>query len=656
VKRMFWLLAVFVVLLAVAACNHENDEGTTSRPTFGDPPQTSKEDVEVETEVEEDGGQKESVSPDAPKEIHSTEITEFHITFSGLALPEEDTYLSGRVYDLRASLTGGTVKGRYSFYDRMGDSKEKTFDVEVSFMKDLQQIVSSYDFAAFNGVFVSVSGLPDMYGCDLHVNYESGEYIYASDNQGIFIALPALEALESLFRSQWEVEMPISLDFTVLERYETKESSTGWKSVRYPQILLGYQNWSGTYVATEGYEALNGVLDNYNAQVEARQQAELSRTESLGGSYHSDITLQVTRNDDVVAAFAEKAFLLKDGQEQDSDWTTYNIDAKTGKMLGYTDVFPHIEELPELLARAFVDAYPELEFSYMADELIEESIREEDGYLSFALSYGCVHIYADKNWLAMSDSGQHITLSYADYPELVYEYYQTSPEKWIIKLEYGVNYIAEGGAMLSMDWTEMTDMEIRWTAVVNGRGINEVFYGYEPECYLSGINGKSYLYVKVPAGDVSMYSYIYEVTPWGLVKKDEIGAALDQETNLNPDRLRLYTNNIVYAGYMMLLPSGWYSLDGEGIPMLTEGYGLSSMTMTLLQTIEAMEVDREDPLGLVERSTLWEGTQMTPFRTDGYSYIDFLTGNGRAFRLEIDGFHDEMQFIGFGTSEDLFSY
>lgn len=158
----------------------------------------------AQPEEEIDGGVKNNTNYDAPKSIESTEITSFYCEFSTLALLEEDTFLGNRVYQLSACLEDGIAKGNYKMYGQ-DVWREESFVVESSFMEALQEIVQKYDFVENNGRSYDVSGLPDKYGAILKVEYQSGESIYASDNQENFLSIAAMEELESLFREMLKV-------------------------------------------------------------------------------------------------------------------------------------------------------------------------------------------------------------------------------------------------------------------------------------------------------------------------------------------------------------------------------------------------------------------------------------------------------------------
>lgn len=152
--------------------------------------------------IEEDGGVTNNNSYDAPKVIESTFITSFQCDFSAMPLLEEDTYLSGRNYQLEAVFKDGAVKGYYRSYDRYGERTDIKFAASHYFLKDLQEIVAKHDLAQYNGLDISVSGLPEMYGAYLQIDYASQERIYASDNQSCFLPLAAMEELEAFFHQQ----------------------------------------------------------------------------------------------------------------------------------------------------------------------------------------------------------------------------------------------------------------------------------------------------------------------------------------------------------------------------------------------------------------------------------------------------------------------
>ena len=149
-----------------------------------------------------DGGVKTYNSgEDSPKVIDSTEIIsfEFEVSLYNIVL-EEESELVGRNYKLSAVLEDGAVKSKIKWRDRAGAGKEGDFTADISFMTSLQELVSKYNFAQYNGYISKVSGLPDMYGAKLDIKYASGESIYAYDNQDCFISIDAIKELVKIFK------------------------------------------------------------------------------------------------------------------------------------------------------------------------------------------------------------------------------------------------------------------------------------------------------------------------------------------------------------------------------------------------------------------------------------------------------------------------
>lgn len=145
-----------------------------------------------------DGGVRHRVDADAPKVIQSVEIIEFFCEFSTTDRCLTDTPIAGGIFTLRA----GNKQGQLRIHGRDEIAGEWRFHPEESFFRQLQGIVSRYDFAQYNGQYYTVSGLPPGYGMKLKILYASGESICASNNQSTFLPLEAMQDLAFLFENQ----------------------------------------------------------------------------------------------------------------------------------------------------------------------------------------------------------------------------------------------------------------------------------------------------------------------------------------------------------------------------------------------------------------------------------------------------------------------
>lgn len=142
-----------------------------------------------------DGGVRHRVDTDAPKVIRSEVITEFSCKFSATDRCTEDTPIAGGIFTLYA----GERTGYLQIRGRDAIAGEWSFFPDEAFFRQLQELVTRYDLAQFNGQYYTVSGLPPDLGMQLQIHYASEESISASNNQSTFLPLEALEDLVALF-------------------------------------------------------------------------------------------------------------------------------------------------------------------------------------------------------------------------------------------------------------------------------------------------------------------------------------------------------------------------------------------------------------------------------------------------------------------------
>ncbi len=138
-----------------------------------------------------------SFKADTHRKIECNKLIKFHCVFSLLAF-EETSILGARVYTLEAVLENGAVKGSIDWYC-FGEGEKFTFEAEPSFMDGLQKIIVKYDLEKHDGHIYIANALPDMYGSKLDIRYDSGEYIYAHNNEECFLSMDMMEELVKLF-------------------------------------------------------------------------------------------------------------------------------------------------------------------------------------------------------------------------------------------------------------------------------------------------------------------------------------------------------------------------------------------------------------------------------------------------------------------------
>ncbi|MDO4845391.1 MAG: hypothetical protein Q3977_02145 [Oscillospiraceae bacterium] len=640
-RRILFLLLALALLLSACA---------------GPLPANGDENAEV------DGGRTDKSDPNAPKTIASTELVSFSCEFSTFALDEEESGLEVGFFTCAAEKKDGKTEGTYRFRGSDEDSGEKRFAADASFLQKLETLVRENGLAQYNGKNAFVAGLPDNFGATLSVDYASGERIYASDNQDNFLPLDAMRALQALFESAC-TDAPMLLDLTVQTEYVYDEVNGQYLSDRYPVIAAGVTDWDGVARTVGVGNGLYAALEAYNDDVRQRNADSFRQLQEIAKELPADGTselyvesdLFVTRNDSAVVSFYERmkeAGLLRETRSVRSR----NIDTASGRLLGWADAFTDPASLPELLNGAFRAQYPDLRVQEDAAELLKNAIDSEDESLCFVLEDGAVRFFAAEYFLVPAWDELSVTLTYADYPELVKERYRASAPTRLTRMEYDADYSVDG-SKLRMTYRaegEYQD-EIKWTLTVDGNALNEDFYAYAPECQLLRANGKNYLYLRVPATDVSMQTFIYEITPDGAKKIGEAPLAPAPELNLNPERMQMELDDFFYAEPVSILTVGMYCVGADGLPELVrEDYGVRSAELELTNFASVPSVDPSDPTREGEKTDIPAGTRLKPFRTDKKSYLDFTDADGSAVRFRITEFGENMELVDFGKINEVF--
>ena len=539
-NRMIWLsITALAAMLLFAGCRLRTEQDT--------------DDI--------DGGVIIDTSYDAPKEIKSTEMKSFYCQFSNYGLFNEDTYLENRIYTFEAALKNDIVQGSYQIHGR-GETMKENFETEPEFLKDVQKIVKEHYLAENNGHSYKVSGLPEQYGAVLEVEYESGEHIYASDNQHNFFSIETMEALEKLFRKQFEEvgkddEVPKILDLTVSKQFSMENTNGRYVTLEYPVLELGYEKPDGEWLNTEGYPALEKALTAYNKEEQEFHEGSRSTLRSAAKTIEGDeeeyrelytyTDAYVTRNDTRVLSFYTFTRHYEGWIHELFDWETRNFDVQSGRILTFEDVFTDLEDLACIVATELKAAYSDLQFPGNLDQLIAAGMEENEGIL-FALSYDCVHIFAENQYLSNEDpKGQHIGLSYFEYPEIVKEAYRTSAKNWMVNLDFNRR------DPLIQELYSQLDLE------------------YAPDCYQICIEGQKYIYLRIPAGDVTLLTYIYEVTEEGVLFRGQVKGAMHQEVNFNPECMKMYGSiDFDQLEVGETIPFDLYTVGEGGLPIKLE--------------------------------------------------------------------------------------
>ena len=605
-----------------------------------------------------------ATDPNAPKTVESKEITGFHCRFS-LVSASDPGALGNKIYTLDAVLENGAVTGSYtvSRYDAVKRSVSAADG--PGFMAELQALVERHDLARYNGRYYNVSGLPREFGSSLDVRYASGESIRASNNQSCFLSMEEMADLAELFE-RYTAVTPELLDFSASDETEMRQIEGGWGIVSTPVYALGSPAADGGTVPPEGFEAAAETVAGINGEARERAEAAWNFFEAASEERELHVLTDafVTRADSEAISFYERArryeTLAQD--EELLEYYAHNIDARTGRELSFSDVFRDVKALPEPIAEALRRAYPEETFSDDLAERIAGRIAVNNGGVSFALSYGCVHILVDGYTVKMTPVGYHVTLPYAPHPGLVRAYYETAPARWLLPLDYDVSYWPGGtDTGFRLQSRETPDSgDVLWEIAADGGDVlyAEPFFGAEPRCFLAHTAETSCVYLREPVGDASMLTRVYQLAEGGVtpLTEEPLRLALRADSPLNPDRMLMNLDEPVFTPAVQLLPYGTYRVGGDGLPESVGGvYKLDGPWVLLRESGRYNPDSRENAAVSGGMWNLAAGQRLRPYQTDLETYLDFLTEDGRVVRFEIDKFSYDMRLDNFGTLDDVFA-
>lgn len=462
-----------------------------------------------------------------------------------------------------------------------------------------------------------------------------------------------------------DITVPETIDLAVREVYDIGEIGERYCDLGRPVYSIGVEEPEQSdqeMVAAGQYAELKNALSVINE--DNRRHAEHAA--------HSEVPLKgerifcetegfVTRADTQVVSFYERT-----KRYEDAEWEkirtgirTHNIETSTGRTLEFSDVFRDTKKLPSQIAEAMKKAYPKERFAEDIEERIGQSIESGDGNVAFALGYGGVHIFAGNILTSDEQNIYQVTLSYELLTSVIDAVYTTAPKEYILKLDYEMNYfppdMAEG---FSMAWSMKDDFEGKWTLRVEGehpKTHEELYINHAPMCWLLRSGEKNYVYLTVPAGDISIMTDIYELTKEGIDSLGQVEVAIRSDTILNPHRVQMSHNNIIYVDQIMMIAHGNYQVGATGMPEPIEKmYELEGRELILKQSCRVQAPDPKDAAASGGMWNLPAGIKLRPYRTDMESWIDFITEEDQICRFSIDEFSYEMQLDNFGGLEDLF--
>ncbi len=404
------------------------------------------------------------------------------------------------------------------------------------------------------------------------------------------------------------------------------------------------------------YSKLSAAFDEYNKNSHTQAKAlmydfEAAANELSGDQYapaycEGESRLYAQRADKNLVSMLEKVYVYAGGIHPDYFMHGINYDPATGAKVALTDVLKDTKDLPSILEKKITEKYPEVKFYNLSDTFGKYKPEE----FTWTLDYqGITFWFAPYDIAAYVVGALSAKIWFDEYPDMFNEKYTECPENYIMALPLGLDVefdLVSDDGVKDYIYTETVPDKYNsynmLSVTVNGNTFtDEINYAYGFDVYLVHKENKNYIYSEsITDNDYHMFCTwnINGETPemvqelYGTkidgVYDEQNGIAYKQVIN-DPSTFGLET------GFDLLGTRGgtaYYEVDAaSGIPrMISDAYTFSYGQ----DVITAIPLEAQ-LLPDMEKTEIPAGTLLSPYQTDGKSFIDLKTEDGKTVRLNI---------------------
>jgi len=411
---------------------------------------------------------------------------------------------------------------------------------------------------------------------------------------------------------------------------------------------------------SKAYPSLSAAFNKYNEESLTDAKALMYEFTPLaaeleGAEYNpvycgADAKIYLQRADNYIVSLLEGIEKYTGGVHPDYFVNGINYKSDSGEKLQLSDVLTDTKELPSILEKKITEKYSDVAFFDLKDTF---SKYKEDEF-TWTIDYQGITFWFSPYEIASFAVG---TLSakiwFDEYPDMFNKAYVEAPENYVMtlpmrqKIDFDLNGNDEEKDYIEIDTSlDQYGSYNMLSVTVNGKTYtDEINYAYDFEVYLAHIGDKNYIYSdSFSDNDYHMFCtwdingdtpkmtqelYGTEVDYAYIEEGFEEGTTYKQAFN-NPEFLRLETR------FQILGTRGataTYKLsETDGKPEMTDkaytfNYGHDVKT--------AIPLDAE-LLPDMEKTEIPFGTLLTPYQTDGKTFVDLKTEDGKIVRLSID--------------------
>lgn len=438
----------------------------------------------------------------------------------------------------------------------------------------------------------------------------------------------------------------------------------------YDQVSLMYGNCCLFELDAPEYPALEEAVAQYNTETEQNWITSMNDLKSWAredynsavaegyefyGPYVSEDEMYITRADDKALSAVTGNYWYSGGAHGMSGYSAVNFDTKTGRKLAIEDVIADTNALPNALATEMIEQYPHLATvvqdmwsmsleDYLASYLTPEEVDDITPEFTWTLGYEGVTFYFGAYEIgSYADGNQVVVLTYNEYPELFNkEYFASVTQDYVMQIlpfwygEEGFTDINGDGVMDMITVDGNYDAEYdQYTSInvtINNNTYTQDAWYYEITSYLVKANGNTYIYAECTSENDYRTIYVFKVTESSVEFIGEVqGSGIVDFTNSADFSLtKRFDLLSTYHG------QGSFYVGEDGIPVQKEDvYEIKLFEDTpIVSTVDiTAELIDENGNLIGETYEFPVGTEYYFRRTDGMTYVDMMTSEGKACRL-----------------------
>jgi hypothetical protein len=438
----------------------------------------------------------------------------------------------------------------------------------------------------------------------------------------------------------------------------------------FDQVSLMYGNCCLFELDAPEHPALEEAVAQYNTETEqnwiismnelkswAREDynSAVSEGYEFWGPYVSEDEMYITRTDDKALSAVTENYWYGGGAHGMIGYSAVNFDTQTGRKLAVEDVIPNTAALPNALATEMLEQYPHLEEAtqnmwqmsledYLASYLTPVEVDDMTPEFKWTLGYEGVTFYFGAYEIgSYADGNQVVVLTYSEYPELFNaEYFTGVTQDYAVRIlpfwygEEGFTDLNGDGVMDMITVDGNYDAEYdQYTSInvtINNNTYTQDAWYYEITSYLVKANGNTYIYAECTSENDYRTIYVFKVTESSVEFIGEVqGSGIVDFTNSADFSLtKRFDLLSTYHGECS------FYVGEDGMPVQKEDtYEIKVYIDTPIVSTVNISAELIDENGnlIGETYEFPVGTEYYFRRTDGMTYVDMMTSEGKACRL-----------------------